>query len=79
MVLLNCPVHGVQDNKRILWTPIYTSAKAVNEIQLTETSILEDIFEDTDATSTTLICPHCKTENDEDARFCAYCGAQFDL
>ena len=79
VVLLNCPTHGVKDNKRILWTPIYTSAKAVNEIQLAEASPLEDIFDETDVGSEGLVCPRCQTENDEDARFCAYCGLKFDL
>ncbi|MFX1565174.1 MAG: zinc ribbon domain-containing protein [Promethearchaeota archaeon] len=78
VVLLECPTHGVKDNKRILWSPIYTSAKAVNEIHMTESLPLQDLFEEPEE-DTVLICPSCKTENDADARFCAYCGAQFDL
>ena len=78
VVLLECPTHGVKDNKRILWSPIYTSAKAVNEINIAEALPLEDLFEEPGEESA-LICPRCQTENDEDARFCAYCGAQFNL
>jgi rRNA maturation endonuclease Nob1 len=40
---------------------------------------MQEIFDDTDETTPAIICPRCQTENDEDARFCAYCGAQFDL
>ncbi|MFW9830498.1 MAG: zinc ribbon domain-containing protein [Candidatus Thorarchaeota archaeon] len=79
VVLLDCSKHGTKDNKRVLWSPIYTSAKAVNEIQLLEASPLEAIFEDAEDDTSGLICPRCKTENDEDARFCAYCGMQFEL
>jgi hypothetical protein len=78
VVLLECPTHGIQDNKRILWSPIYSSAKAVNEIQITEALPLQDLFEEPEGESA-LICPRCQTENDEDARFCAYCGAQLNL
>ncbi len=78
VVLLDCPTHGVKDNKRILWSPIYTAAKAVAEIQLAEESTLPELFDEPDE-GTSLICPRCHTENDEDARFCAYCGTQFDL
>ncbi|MDO8123012.1 MAG: zinc ribbon domain-containing protein [Candidatus Hermodarchaeota archaeon] len=79
VVLLDCPTHGTKDNKRILWSPIYTSAKAINEIHLTETSPMQEIFDDTDETAPSILCPRCQTENDEDARFCAYCGIQFDI
>ncbi len=78
VVLLECPTHGVKDNKRILWSPIYTSAKAVNEIHMAESLPLQDLFDEPEEDSA-LICPRCQTENDEDARFCAYCGIQFDL
>lgn len=79
VVLLDCPTHGTKDNKRILWSPIYTSAKAINEIKLTETSPMQEIFDDTDEPTPSILCPRCQTENDEDARFCAYCGTQFDI
>ncbi len=78
VVLIDCPTHGTKENKRILWSPIYTSAKAIHEIQLAESSPLPEIF-DTEDIPSAIICPQCKTENDEDARFCAYCGTQFDL
>jgi len=68
----------VNDNKRILWSPIYTAAKAVNEIHMAETLPLQDLFEEPEGESA-LICPRCQTENDEDSRFCAYCGAQLNL
>ena len=77
-VLLECPTHGINDNKRILWSPIYTSAKAVNEIHMAESLPLQDLFDESDEKSA-LICPRCQTENDADARFCAYCGTQFHL
>ncbi len=72
IVLIDCPDHGVDDNKRILWSPIYTAAKAVQEIKLVETPELEVLLdEDEDILP---ICPKCGTENDADARYCAYCG-----
>lgn len=74
VVLLSCPVHGTNDNKRVLWSPIYTSARAVQEIQLTEASPVEELFDEGEETGVALTCPRCGTENDRDARFCAYCG-----
>lgn len=79
VVLIDCQVHGIEDNKRILWSPIYTSAKAIHEIQLAEASPTPELFEETEDAQTSIICPQCKTENDNDARYCAYCGALLAL
>ena len=76
VILLDCPLHGNKDNKRILWSPIYTSAKAIQEIHLTEDSPITDVFDESLDSEPTLICTKCQTENDSDARFCAYCGAR---
>jgi len=69
-VLLNCPKHGTNDNKRLLWSPIFTAAKGIKEIQLAEKLPISDIFEE----DVERICPHCGTENDSDAMYCAFCG-----
>ena len=78
VLLLSCPVHGTSDNKRVLWSPIYTSARAVQEIQLTEASPVEELFEEGEESDSVPTCPHCGTENDRDARFCAYCGRSLE-
>lgn len=69
-ILLNCPVHGTKDNKRTLWSPIFTSAKGIKEIQLAETPPISDLLEE----DIRRLCPRCGTENDSDARFCISCG-----
>jgi hypothetical protein len=79
VILLHCPIHGTKDNKRALWSPIYTSAKAVHEIHLTEMSPMPELFDEEEESISSIICPKCHTENDADARYCAYCGAQFDI
>lgn len=78
IVLLECPLHGTADNKRILWSPIYTSAKAVQEIHLIETPIIGSLLEEDEESPRLPICPSCGTENDLDARYCAYCGKVLD-
>ena len=79
VVLLECPIHGTQDNKRVLWSPVYTSAKAITEIKLTEATSLQEIFDAAENDTHQIICPKCQTENDEDARFCSYCGTKFNF
>ncbi|MFX1473951.1 MAG: hypothetical protein ACFFCO_00525 [Promethearchaeota archaeon] len=73
ILLLECPTHGTKDNKRILWTPIYTAARAVQEIAKTETTLEEELFEEEDV-FLPRVCPHCYRDNDADARYCAFCG-----
>lgn len=78
IVLLECPLHGSEDNKRILWSPIYSSAKAIQEIHLAEAPPITSLLDDTEESIELPICPECGTENDSDARYCAYCGNALD-
>jgi len=78
VVLLECPTHGTRDNKRALWSPIYTAAKAVWEIRLAEALPAAELLGEGGEPALPSVCPHCGTENDPDARFCAYCGERLE-
>jgi hypothetical protein len=79
ILLLKCPIHGTKDNKRVLWTPIFTAARAVQEIAKAEETLAEEeaFFEEEDPLLPR-VCPHCYRDNDYDARFCAFCGERVD-
>lgn len=80
ILLLRCPTHGTKDNKRILWTPIFTAARAVQEItRVEETLAEEEAFFEEEETLLPRVCPHCYRDNDSDARYCAFCGQRVDL
>ena len=78
VILLECPSHGVRDNKRALWSPIYTAAKAIWEIKLAEKLPMGELLGEEEPVLPS-VCHRCGTENDPDARFCAYCGERLEI